>query len=138
MSRKSQGFTLLEVMITVVIVGILSAIALPAYTSYVTRSRLTEAFTALAAVQPQAEQFWASNRTYEDFNRVPSDTANFTFALSNDTASTYTITATGVAKMDGFVYTINQAGVRATTGAPDGWTTSASCWVDRKDGSCVQ
>lgn len=136
---QAAGYTLVEIMITVVIVGILSAVAIPAYTDYVTRGRLTEAFTALGGAQASAEQFWANNRTYVGFDAAttfPAATTNFTYALSGASTSAYTITATGQAKAAGFVYTINQAGTKATTGSPTGWGTSTTCWVDRKGGAC--
>jgi type IV pilus assembly protein PilE len=138
--HKLKGFTLIEVMVTVAIVGILSAVALPAYSTYVTRGRLAEAFTALGGAQPAAEQYWANNRKYTDFDTAsnfPKTTANFSYALSNATSSSYTITATGLGKVAGFVYTINQNGARATTASPSGWGTSTSCWVDRKGGACT-
>ena len=140
MARKAGGFTLIEVMITVAIVGILLAVAVPAYSDYVTRGRLNEAFTALGGAQPAAEQYWANNRTYVDFDTSPAFpkvTPNFTYALSNASASTYTITATGSGKMSGFVYSINESGVHATVAAPDGWGANASCWVDHKGGACT-
>lgn len=139
MQRVQQGFTLIEVMITVAIVGILLAVAVPAYGDYVTRGRLSEAFTALGGAQPAAEQFWSNNRTYVGFDAspgFPAASANFTYALSNATASTYTITATGTGKMDGFVYTIDESGTHATTGSPTGWGTNSACWVDHKGGAC--
>ena len=48
------------------------------------------------------------------------------------------LTATGVAAqgMNGFVYTIDQANNRATTGVPTGWTAATNCWTLKKDGSC--
>jgi type IV pilus assembly protein PilE len=140
MSRTARGFTLIEVLITVVIVGILTAVALPSYNNYVIRARLAEAFGALGGVQINAEQFWGNNRTYAGFDRVPVATNNFTYALSGETASAYLVTATGIGPVAGFVFTINQAGARATTGVPatGGWTTNATCWVDRKGGLCTQ
>jgi type IV pilus assembly protein PilE len=142
MKRVQQGFTLMEVLITVVIIGILSAVALPAYNDYVTRARLNEAFVALGAAQPVAEQHWSNTRSYANFNAVnnpsfPKNSANFDYSISNATASTYTLTATGKGKLAGFVYTIDQNGTRATTGLPTGWTTTAGCWVDRKSGQCT-
>lgn len=142
MQRQQAGLTLIEVMVTLVIVGILTAIALPNYNAYVTRGRLTEAFSTLAATQPNLEQFWNNTRSYANFdqppNPFPGATPNFTYTLSNATNSTYLITATGRAQAADFVYTIDQAGNRATTGVPSGWTANASCWVDRKGGVCTQ
>jgi type IV pilus assembly protein PilE len=137
MGRRESGFTLIEVLIAVALVGILSAVAIPSYASYVTRGRLTEAFTALSAIQPKAEEFWSNNRTYEHLP-APDATANFTYAVSSDTASSYTVTATGRGPAASFSFTIDQNGNRATTGVPTGWTSSTSCWVDRKSGQCVQ
>jgi len=128
----------MELLITIVIVGILSAVAIPAYTNHVTRSRTAEAFSSLGAAQAAAEQFWGNQRTYEDFDDSPSfpaATPNFTYALSNASASSFTITATGRDKMTGFTYTIDQNGTRATTATPD-WGTNAACWVDKKGGAC--
>lgn len=136
MKRMQRGFTLIEVMITVAIVGILMAVAVPAYSDYVTRGRLSEAFTTLGGAQPAAEQYWSNNRKYDGFNLFPASTPNFTYALSNASASTYTLTATGTGKMAGFVYTINQSGAHATTAAPGTWGTSDNCWVDHKGGTC--
>jgi type IV pilus assembly protein PilE len=137
-----HGFTLIELMVTVAIVGILTAVALPAYGDYVTRSRLTEAFTALAGAQPSAEQFWANNRNYQDATNsyVPSATANFTYSLSGATTSTYLITANGIGKMNGFVFSIAQDGTRSTLALPQGWTVPNpnSCWTNNKGGACLQ
>jgi type IV pilus assembly protein PilE len=139
MKRMQRGFTLIELMVTVAIVGILMAVAVPAYSDYVVRGRLSEAFTALGGAQPAAEQYWANNRKYDGFDSsvsFPAATAHFSYALSNASASTYTLTATGIGKMAGFVYTINQSGVHATTATPAGWGTSEQCWVDHKGGAC--
>ncbi|MBV7535080.1 prepilin-type N-terminal cleavage/methylation domain-containing protein [Duganella sp. sic0402] len=141
MKRIQQGFTLIEVLITVAIVGTLLAVAVPAYSDYVTRGRLNEAFTGLGGAQPAAEQFWANNRSYVGFDGAagfPQATPNFTYALSNATTSTYTITATGRSKASGFAYTITENGARATTAGPTGWGTSSSCWVDHKGGACTE
>jgi type IV pilus assembly protein PilE len=141
--RLRNGFTLIELMVTVAIVGILLAVAVPAYSDYVVRGRLSEAFTALGGAQLSAEQFWSNRpngRTYVGFNEVnsfPANTAYFTYALSDASASSFTLTATGIGKMSGFVYTIDQNGNHATTGSPDGWGVNAACWVDHKGGACT-
>ena len=143
MIKRQAGFSLIEIMIAVVIIGILTAVALPSYNGYVQRARLTEAFTGLAGLQPRMEQHWSNTRSYAGFdaaarNQMPEDSEHFTFALTTATASAYTVTATGQGGADGFVYTIDQNGNRATTGVPDGWTSSDNCWVDREEGTCTQ
>ena len=141
--QRQSGFTLLELMIVVVVIAILAAIAVPSYSEYTIRSRLTEAYSGLASAQSSAEQFWSNNRTYVGFNSAagfPAATSNFTYNLSNQTASTYTITAAAVATspVKGFAFTIDQNGTKATTTVPTGWTTSATCWIYKKGGVCVQ
>jgi type IV pilus assembly protein PilE len=143
MERQARGFSLMEILVALAIVGVLTAIAVPAYSGHVVRTRLTEAFAGLAGIQPNAEQFWANNRTFagldqESPSRMPANSANFTYALSNATASTYTVTATGRGPAAGFTFTIDQGGSRATTAVPSGWTSSSTCWIDRKGGLCVQ
>jgi type IV pilus assembly protein PilE len=136
MQQRQTGFTLIEIMIGVIIIGILSAIALPSYTAYVTRARLAEAHTALAGAQPLLEQYWSNQRTYVGFDRVPAESENFSYALSDPDTGSYTLVATGQGNAAGFVFTLDQAGNRATTAAPDGWATNDECWIDRKEGTC--
>jgi type IV pilus assembly protein PilE len=139
--RRQNGFTLIEVMIVVAIVAILASIALPSYTAYVQRSRITEAVSGLAGMNVNMERFFQDNRTYVGAcaaNTVaPLPTArSFTFTCPTLTAAAYTVQAAGSASMAGFTYTLDQANVRATTSVPSGWTSSATCWVLKSDGSC--
>ena len=136
--KPQAGFTLIELMITVAIIGILSAIAVPSYGSYVLRARLTDAYSGLAGVQPAAEQHWSNTNSYAGFAALPANTDNFTFAVASATDTAYSITATGRNATAGFVFTIDHNGQRATTGVPGGWTTSTSCWVRDKGGRCSQ
>lgn len=143
MYKRQAGFSLIELMIVVAIIGVLTAFALPAYSSYMLRTRLTEAFTGLASIQPRMEQHWANTRTYAGFDeltprQLPADSEHFTFELTEASAGAYLVTATGQGAAEGFAYTIDQNGNRVTTAVPDDWTGSDNCWVDRKEGTCAQ
>ena len=138
-----NGFTLIEVMIVVAIVGILAAIALPNYSYYVQRAKIIEATTSLSDVRQRTEQLFLDTRTYAGNctaakNAVQPSIKTFDLSCSNEAASTYTITATGVPAQGmsaSFVYTIDQAGTKTSAG-PTGWAGNATCWATRKDGSC--
>src|SRR5881394_713915 len=60
MKRIQQGFTLIELMIVVAIVGILAAIALPAYQDYIVRSKMSEAEAAIAACKTSVAEYTAT------------------------------------------------------------------------------
>jgi type IV pilus assembly protein PilE len=136
---KNSGFTLIELMITIAIVGILSAIAMPIYSDYVRRGKVPEATSALSAMRVQMEQFYQDNRNYgTDPNcgvAAPSS-ENFTYECSlGATDQSYTVTASGSAARgtDGMSYTINQAGARTSTA----WgSSSTNCWISKKGGVC--
>ncbi len=145
MRNKFQGFTLIELMIVVAIIGILAAVAIPAYQDYVTRGKIQDATSALASKRVQAELYFQDNRTYVDTggftNRgCTADTTTsqyFDFSCNPAAdATTYTIEAVGKDSMAGFTFTIDQDNARATTTVPSGWTTNAACWVTKKGGEC--
>src|SRR5256885_5749913 len=75
--RGIRGFTLLEMLITVAIVGILAAIAVPSYGYFVTRSRIIEATTALGDIRSQMEKYYMDNRRYDNGGACGIDTLVF-------------------------------------------------------------
>lgn len=137
--KLQKGFSLIEVMIAVAIVAILAAVAVPSYTDYVTRGKIPEATSGLAAKRVQAEQFFQDNRTYAGAPACANDTAtspnNFDFA-GICAATTFTITATGKGGMSGLNYTINETNAKTSVFTKPGWTGSTTCWVTAKGGMC--
>ena len=144
--KPQRGFTIIELLIVIAILGLLTAIALPAYDGYTQRAKLTEAFTALSDFRVRMEQFYQDNRRYDGAGLngcgvAAPNSKYFTYVCAPGLApsQTYTITATGLANegLTNFVYTLNESNVRATTTVGTGWSGAGSaCWVRRKDGSC--
>ena len=138
--KHEKGFSLIELMIVVTLAAILAAIAMPAYTDYVLRGKISEAFNNLSAMRVEAEQYFQDNRTYVAFPCAsPGGNQHFTYSCSGVAASTYTIRADGVAAQGtgGFAYTINQLNARVTVTAGSDWSGDGStCWVVKKGGAC--
>lgn len=138
---KTRGFTLIEVMITIAIVGILTAIALPSYRDYVTRGKIPDATARLASKQIQLEQFFQDSRTYVGATGCVVDTTasqSFDFSCTAQGATTYTLWATGKNSMAGFSYSLDQNNLKTTAAVPSGWSKPSpnTCWVNKKGGGC--
>lgn len=132
--NKQKGFTLIELMIVVAIIGILAAIALPAYQSYTARANFSEIISA-ASPAKTAVEVCVQTGTPADCNNL-TDQAGWTVAAGVNTvviggsaAGGYTVTVTptaanGIAATDTYVLTTQQ-NVTATTGVT--WTVSGGC-----------
>lgn len=122
-----QGFTLIELMITVAIVGILASIAYPQYGSYVQKTRRTDGHLALLSEVQTMERCKSTRYSYAncELSRSSSLEDNYTLTVAK-TASAFTITATGQGLQaddtDCKTMTINQLGAR--TPDPD----TSDCW----------
>ncbi len=148
---RSRGFTLIELMIAVAIIAILSAVAIPIYTDYITRSRLVDASTGLATMRAQMERYYQDNRTYANTGSfvAPCKTTSATTRTFGSFVVTcintlddkvFTLQADGSGATSGFTFTINQQEVRATTSLPSSWGGAdgacTSKWIMKKGDSC--
>ncbi len=135
-----KGFTLIEVMIVIAIIGILASIALPSYQDYVIRASLVDATNTLSATRARLEQHFQDNRSYITVGGFISPCASipnagkFSFACSNLTATTYTVTATGSGNVSAFSFSINQQDTRVTISSK--WGNTGNCWLLSKTASC--
>ena len=129
LKEMQQGFTLIEMMIAVAIIGILASIALPSYTEYIIRSNRAAAKSEMLAIANREEQFLLANRAYASKSDIaasgyslPSQVSakyNYEITLGTGTVPTYEIkfTAKGSQVGDG-ILTLNSAGVKTP---PDKW-----------------
>ena len=100
---RNRGFSLIEVLVTVVIVGILAAIALPSYKNQIQKSRRSDAKSALVGAAGQMERYFTERGTYATATLgsapgsvYPSTTQNgyYTLSFSALSATSYTLRAT--------------------------------------------
>lgn len=133
--QMQAGFTLIELMIVVAIIGILTSITLPAYKNYIKKGKAAEATANLADCRVRAEQYFQDNRNYAGITCAPADAKFFTYTVPVKNNFTYQLKATGkaAADMGNFEFTVDQDNVK--TSKYDG-TVGATCWLSGKGAGC--
>jgi type IV pilus assembly protein PilE len=129
-SRRRNGFTLIEVMITVVIVAILASIALPSYQRYVIRAKRSAAQAQMMEIANRQQQFLLANRSYADKTTLTASG----YTLPSDVAANYdyTITLSTPPAPPTFLLTFVPSGAQQSDGnltlSNDGAKTPAGKW----------
>ena len=111
--RSRSGFTLIELMITVAVVGILAAVALPSYTQYIIRGKRAAAEAQMLTIMNREQQYLLANRAYADKTTLEANG----YILPSEVSAAYSYTlALGTANVPSFTITFSPSGSQASDG----------------------
>ena len=135
MKKMQQGFTLIELMIVVAIIGILAAVALPAYQDYTVRARVTEGLSLAASAKTAVAENAASGTALNTGWDAPAATDNVTSVAVAGATGVITVTYTAVAGGGTLTLVPTSAGAALASGTiPAGaieWDCTGGTLVDK-------
>lgn len=138
--RANKGFTLIEVLIVIVIIGVLAGIAYPAYTDYVLKAKRTEAQVALVNIANKQEMYYLDHRQYAEnlqselgLSANPFITENGYYSISTSSANPttgFTLTATAISSQanDEDCASLSITHELAKSALTKSGSASADCW----------
>ncbi|MEX1298378.1 MAG: type IV pilin-like G/H family protein [Desulfotignum sp.] len=125
MLKNKKGFTLIELMIVVAIIGILAAIAIPNFMNYQCKARQSEAKSNLGAIRVAQETYMAENNTYA------ADIANLSWETKGETEYTYSITSA-----DSTSFTAQATAANFKGADTDTWTIDQDGDLQNTENAC--
>ena len=126
MKTNNKGMTLVELMVTVAIIGILASVAYPAYTHYAKKAQCSDGINALQELAGFMEEFYMVQDTYAaaPVAKPVSPEGFYNISISSQTAFLYKITATPVDTNE-MTLTLDSLGQKGESG---GGASAVSCW----------